>query len=67
MGTESPNAAVEKEVKRKIYETAERYAARIPGRRLSGHAKSLQKGWALLGDAAGFTDPLPVKELRSFG
>ena len=49
-------AAIEKE----LQATAERYAARIPGladttwdtRRASG------EGWALLGDAAGFADPV---------
>jgi len=49
-------AAIEKELRA----TAERYAARIPGlaatswdsRRASG------EGWALLGDAAGFADPV---------
>jgi geranylgeranyl reductase family protein len=45
---------------KELEETAERYAARIPGlaaetwdtRRAAG------KGWALLGDAAGFADPV---------
>jgi flavin-dependent dehydrogenase len=47
-------------VRKDLEETAERYAARIPGlavktwetRRASG------QGWALLGDAAGFADPV---------
>jgi flavin-dependent dehydrogenase len=47
-------------VKEKLATTAERYAARIPGlndktwdtRRVCG------EGWALLGDAAGFADPV---------
>ncbi len=47
-------------IKEKLQGTIERYAARIPGltaetlqtRRASG------KGWALLGDAAGFADPV---------
>ncbi len=47
-------------IRRELEGTAERYAARIPGlaaktldtRRAAGH------GWALLGDAAGFADPV---------
>jgi geranylgeranyl reductase family protein len=47
-------------IRRELEETAERYAARIPGlaaktwdtRRAAG------AGWALLGDAAGFADPV---------
>lgn len=47
-------------IRRELEATAERYAARIPGlavktwdtRRASG------QGWALLGDAAGFADPV---------
>ncbi|HKR01006.1 MAG TPA: NAD(P)/FAD-dependent oxidoreductase [Pyrinomonadaceae bacterium] len=47
-------------IKQELEETVERYAARIPGlaaktwdtRRASG------EGWALLGDAAGFADPV---------
>jgi flavin-dependent dehydrogenase len=47
-------------IKEKLTSTAERYAARIPGlndktwdtRRVCG------EGWALLGDAAGFADPV---------
>lgn len=49
-------AAIEKE----LQETAERYAARIPGLAAtswdSRHASGA--GWALLGDAAGFADPV---------
>jgi geranylgeranyl reductase family protein len=48
------------EIKEKLQNSTERYAARIPGlaaatwntRRTSG------EGWALLGDAAGFADPV---------
>ena len=47
-------------IREKLADTAERYAARIPGlndktwdaRRVCG------EGWALLGDAAGFADPV---------
>lgn len=47
-------------IRKELEETAERYAARIPGlavktwdtRRAAGN------GWALLGDAAGFADPV---------
>jgi len=52
--------AREKDVEEKLRATADRYAARIPGlspetldqRRTTGD------GWALLGDAAGFADPV---------
>src|SRR6185436_13452162 len=54
------DAARDAEVTAELKTTAERYAARIPGltpetwdiRRASGD------GWALLGDAAGFADPV---------
>jgi geranylgeranyl reductase family protein len=43
-----------------LQKTAERYAARIPG--LASHTwdtrKACGQGWALLGDAAGFADPV---------
>ena len=53
-------AARQREIKEELRATAERYAARIPGlapetfdrRRAAGD------GWALLGDAAGFADPV---------
>jgi geranylgeranyl reductase family protein len=52
--------AVDRVIREKLEAATERYAARIPGlavetwntRRASG------KGWALLGDAAGFADPV---------
>lgn len=52
--------AIDEKIERELRATAERYAARIPGlsvkswdtRRASGD------GWALLGDAAGFADPV---------
>jgi flavin-dependent dehydrogenase len=55
-----PGAAVESAIEKNLRATAERYAARIPGladetwdtRRACGD------GWALLGDAAGFADPV---------
>jgi geranylgeranyl reductase family protein len=51
---------LDESIKRELRASAERYAARIPGlavktwdtRRASG------EGWALLGDAAGFADPV---------
>jgi flavin-dependent dehydrogenase len=44
----------------KLRETAERYAARIPGLapRTWDQRKACGDGWALLGDAAGFADPV---------
>jgi len=55
-----PEKDADVEVEKKLRATAERYAARIPGladqtwdtRRACG------EGWALLGDAAGFADPV---------
>ena len=50
----------DKKVQRLLERTAERYAARIPG--LSPTTwdtrKTAGEGWALLGDAAGFADPV---------
>lgn len=47
-------------IKAELEETAERYAARIPGLAVktwdTRHASGV--GWALLGDAAGFADPV---------
>jgi flavin-dependent dehydrogenase len=44
----------------KLRQTAERYAARIPGLapRTWDTRKACGEGWALLGDAAGFADPV---------
>lgn len=58
--SQRPGAAPETAIEKNLRATAERYAARIPGladetwdtRRASGD------GWALLGDAAGFADPV---------
>jgi geranylgeranyl reductase family protein len=55
-----PGKDADVDVEKKLRATAERYAARIPGladqtwdkRRVCG------EGWALLGDAAGFADPV---------
>jgi flavin-dependent dehydrogenase len=55
-----PRGERERRIEAELRETAERYAARIPGlapetldrRRAAG------KDWALLGDAAGFADPV---------
>lgn len=47
-------------IRKNLNSTAERYAARIPG--LSDHTWEQRRvagdGWALLGDAAGFADPV---------
>lgn len=45
---------------RELKKTAERYAARIPGLapRTWDTRKACGEGWALLGDAAGFADPV---------
>ncbi len=56
----SPQDTTDASIRKSLQSTAERYAARIPGladttwdeRRASGD------GWALLGDAAGFADPV---------
>ncbi|HKY26543.1 MAG TPA: NAD(P)/FAD-dependent oxidoreductase [Pyrinomonadaceae bacterium] len=47
-------------IKRKLAGTAERYAARIPGLTDTTWDKrrACRDGWALLGDAAGFADPV---------
>jgi len=47
-------------IRRQLQETAERYAARIPGLASStlDKRKTCAAGWALLGDAAGFADPV---------
>jgi geranylgeranyl reductase family protein len=58
--SQRPGAAIEGAIEKNLRATAERYAARIPGladetwdtRRACGD------GWALLGDAAGFADPV---------
>src|SRR6185436_10076534 len=58
--SQPPGAAAESAIEKNLRATAERYAARIPGladetwdtRRACGD------GWALLGDAAGFADPV---------
>ena len=54
------DASVDREIETELRKVAERYAARIPGlapktwdtRRAAG------EGWALIGDAAGFADPV---------
>jgi geranylgeranyl reductase family protein len=47
-------------IQQQLLETAERYAARIPGLADStlDTRKTCAEGWALLGDAAGFADPV---------
>lgn len=64
-GSSSPRMQLWKKEKRemeidKLRQTAERYAARIPGLapRTWDTRKACGEGWALLGDAAGFADPV---------
>ncbi len=47
-------------IQQQLQKTAERYAARIPGLASStlDSRKTCAEGWALLGDAAGFADPV---------
>ena len=47
-------------IEKKLRATAERYAARIPGLadQTWGKRRACGEGWALLGDAAGFADPV---------
>jgi geranylgeranyl reductase family protein len=47
-------------VKSELLTTAERYAARIPGLAVEtwDNRRTTGEGWALLGDAAGFADPV---------
>ncbi|HKE56414.1 MAG TPA: NAD(P)/FAD-dependent oxidoreductase [Pyrinomonadaceae bacterium] len=47
-------------IRQRLQQTAERYAARIPGLASStlDTRKTCAVGWALLGDAAGFADPV---------
>jgi len=48
------------EIRNELKQTAERYAARIPGLepRTWDHRHACGEQWALLGDAAGFADPV---------
>ena len=50
----------DRRLKDKLKETAERYAARIPGLNATtwNQRKVCGEGWALIGDAAGFADPV---------
>jgi geranylgeranyl reductase family protein len=54
------NAQPNETLKSKLTEAAERYAARIPGLNPEtwDKRKACGDGWALLGDAAGFADPV---------
>ncbi|HEY2962353.1 MAG TPA: NAD(P)/FAD-dependent oxidoreductase [Pyrinomonadaceae bacterium] len=47
-------------IRQHLHATAERYAARIPGLAAQtwDHRKTCGEDWALLGDAAGFADPV---------
>lgn len=54
------NSQPDETLKSKLIATAERYAARIPGLNPEtwDKRKTVGKDWALLGDAAGFADPV---------
>ena len=54
---QKPGAAA---IEKNLRETAERYAARIPGLadKTWDTRRACGEGWALLGDAAGFADPV---------
>ena len=56
----SPRAAADDHILAELKQTAERYAARIPGLepRTWDTRKACGDAWALLGDAAGFADPV---------
>jgi geranylgeranyl reductase family protein len=57
--TSSVNGTGE-EIRKQLQDTAERYAARIPGlaQKTWDSRQASGRGWALLGDAAGFADPV---------
>ena len=57
---EEKDTAAAKRVREHLDRTAERYAARIPGLNAKtwDARKVCGEGWALLGDAAGFADPV---------
>jgi flavin-dependent dehydrogenase len=52
--------ALEGPIREELYGLAERYAARIPGLAVEtwDRRRAAGEGWALLGDAAGFADPV---------
>ena len=54
------NSQPDTRMEEKLRATAERYAARIPGLadETWGRRRACGEGWALLGDAAGFADPV---------
>jgi geranylgeranyl reductase family protein len=56
----SPQAELGDSVEKELIAMAERYAARIPGLAVETWDKrrTAGEGWALLGDAAGFADPV---------
>ena len=55
-----PDAELNASIRRELEETSERYAARIPGLAVKtwDTRRAAGEGWALLGDAAGFADPV---------
>jgi geranylgeranyl reductase family protein len=58
--SKKPGAAPESVIEKNLRATAERYAARIPGLadKTWDTRRACGDGWALLGDAAGFADPV---------
>ena len=58
--TRSGDEARDSSIEKGLRETAERYAARIPGLAIQtwDTRPASGEGWALLGDAAGFADPV---------
>ncbi|HSE24741.1 MAG TPA: NAD(P)/FAD-dependent oxidoreductase [Pyrinomonadaceae bacterium] len=54
------NGACDAPLRARLRSSAERYAARIPGLSVQSweQRKNSDEGWALLGDAAGFADPV---------
>jgi len=58
--TNTPESAEASRIHEHLRQTAERYAARIPGLadKTWDTRKASGDGWALLGDAAGFADPV---------
>jgi geranylgeranyl reductase family protein len=57
---ENSQTPVDAAIKKDLQVTAERYAARIPGLadKTWDNRRACGEGWALLGDAAGFADPV---------
>ena len=58
--TRKKDKAADEKIEAEIRTTAERYAARIPGLSVKSWdtRRACGEGWALIGDAAGFADPV---------